>query len=107
MADSLERLALAMRAQALIHRERGRHNRAKELEAFAFAVETAAALDRATFAPFSAACHELGDRAQVIQRANPGLRPHELHMLRMLAAGCHAVGDDAECAPDLYTETPA
>lgn len=42
MADTLERIALAMRAQALIHRERGRHNRAKELESFAALVEVAA-----------------------------------------------------------------
>lgn len=53
--NMLEQLAQAMRAQALIHRERGRFNRAKELEGFAFAVETCAAVDSATL-PHSPPC---------------------------------------------------
>ncbi|WVW77487.1 hypothetical protein Bhz60_00004 [Stenotrophomonas phage vB_SmaS_Bhz60] len=108
MADNLERLALAMRAQALIHRERGRHNRAKELEAFAFAVETAAALDSATFAPmpFAVMCHTMAGRALAVRHSgNPALRGSDLVSLSRLAAYATEVGDEADAAPELFKES--
>jgi hypothetical protein len=116
MADSLERLALAMRAQALIHRERGRHNRAKELEGFAFAVETCAALDSATFAPmpFAVMCHTLADRcADILRNDDAQVRAGQFERLReadrvavsRLRAYAHGVGDEADAAPELFKET--
>lgn len=53
--NMLEQLARDMRASALVHRERGRFNRAKELEGFAYAVETCVAVDAATL-PHSPPC---------------------------------------------------
>lgn len=53
---------------------------------------------------FASDCHELADRAQVVVRCNPGLRPSERSALRAFALAGHCIGDDAQMAPDLYTE---
>lgn len=53
---------------------------------------------------FARACHDLADRAQEIERRNPGLTQNEKHFIRMLRAACHRVGDDADVRPDLYQE---
>jgi len=59
------------------------------------------AFDARTFAQD---CHDLADRAQLIVRNSTGLGKGELYVLSTLAAAGHAAGDNAECAPDLYTE---
>lgn len=79
-------------------------NSTLEVGARLAASEALAEHDARTFAND---CHELGDRARVVRDSNPGLLPYEQENLRQLEAFAHAVGDDADVAPDLYTEPRA
>lgn len=55
---------------------------------------------------FAQDCHDLADRAQLILRNSDFVQfhPAERYLLRSLIVTSHAVGDNAECAPHLYTE---
>jgi len=120
MADTLERIALAMRKRALQMRERHRTGRAVELEQFAALVEAAALppcppppapLERL---PFAVMCHTLADRcadilrnddAQVRAGAFERLRDADRVAVSRLRAYAHGVGDEADAAPELFKET--
>lgn len=120
--DALQALALDMRKRAFHMRERHRIGRAVELEQFAARLDslalppcppTPAPLERL---PFAAACHALADRcADILRNDDAQVRAGQYDRLReadrvavsRLRAYAHAVGDEADCAPEVFKETGA
>lgn len=102
MATHADKMAAALRA--LLKNAQFDLREVSARVAHSDAVEALEAHDARTFAND---CHELADRCTVIYRSNPGLRPSERTALRTCSLAAHYVGDDADVAPDLYTEPTA
>ena len=118
--DALQALALDMRKRAFHMRERHRIGRAVELEQFAARLDALALppcppipapLERE---PFAVACHALADRcADILRNDDAQVRAGQYDRLReadrvavsRLRAYAHAVGDEADCAPEAFRES--